>query len=160
MAASRHLSIDLRNSFNDIKKIFGQVLDMTLYNVVDSRVSSVRISKLSDGPLRTVNIDNHVPWRPSLAQCPRLFTRLSTVMSDQSTPNQVSAADQARCVLAGSRKINSYCNCSGVLVKLLVFTIMLGVIPIGSYFGTLDRMWNGMFLSAINLELLLNYTNG
>ena len=81
-------------------------------------------------------------------------------MSDQSTPNQVGAADQARCVLVGSRKINAYCNCSGVLVKLLVFSIMLGVIPIGSYFGTLDRVWNGMFLSTIDLELLLNHTNG
>lgn len=35
---------------------------------------------------------------------------------------------------------------SGILVKLIVFTVMLGVVPIGSYFGTLNRVWHGMSL--------------
>lgn len=49
---------------------------------------------------------------------------------------------------------NAHCNYSGVLVKLLIFTMMLGVVPIGSYFGTLDRVWNGMPVYHIKFELI------
>jgi len=32
-----------------------------------------------------------------------------------------------------------------VLYKLVTFAILMAVAPIGSYFGTLDYMWNGEF---------------
>jgi len=33
--------------------------------------------------------------------------------------------------------------------------MMLGVVPIGSYFGTLDRVWNGVSVCPIKFELFL-----
>ncbi len=40
---------------------------------------------------------------------------------------------------------------SGVLFKLLTFSVMLGVVPIGSYFATLDYVWHGEYLFCASI---------
>ncbi|TFY83829.1 hypothetical protein EWM64_g196 [Hericium alpestre] len=42
-----------------------------------------------------------------------------------------------------SRRIAEHNVESGVLIKLVVFSISLGVVPLGSYFFTEKYVWNG-----------------
>ncbi|KAF4619688.1 hypothetical protein D9613_005148 [Agrocybe pediades] len=43
---------------------------------------------------------------------------------------------------AAIAKLNADTAASGVLAKLIVFSISLGVVPIGSYFLSLKYVWN------------------
>lgn len=41
---------------------------------------------------------------------------------------------------------------SGVLVKLIAFSVALGVLPLGTYYGTINKVWHG------ELAILIFYT--
>ncbi|KAF9469084.1 hypothetical protein BDZ94DRAFT_1304218 [Collybia nuda] len=44
---------------------------------------------------------------------------------------------------AAMAKITKNSAEGGILVKLLIFSISLGVVPLSSYFGSLKYIWNG-----------------
>jgi len=67
-------------------------------------------------------------------------------MTDQAAAARINAAGAAGYVYFGLFFyiiVALILDYSGVLFKLLTFSVMLGIVPIGSYFATLDYVWQG-----------------
>ncbi|KAA1466219.1 hypothetical protein DENSPDRAFT_830988 [Dentipellis sp. KUC8613] len=48
-------------------------------------------------------------------------------------------------------------NCRGVLIKLIIFSLSLGILPLGSYFVSEKYLWNGNSIySAITAIVAAN----
>ncbi|KAG2013781.1 hypothetical protein CC2G_010655 [Coprinopsis cinerea AmutBmut pab1-1] len=45
-------------------------------------------------------------------------------------------------------QVNSQAAQSGVLIKLIVFSLSLGIVPLSAYYGTLNYLWEGNTIYA------------
>jgi len=67
-------------------------------------------------------------------------------MSEQVTIRNLNADTAARYAFSPKYSVSSHLQgSSGVLAKLIIFSVSLGVLPLGSYFLSLKYLWNGKF---------------